>query len=173
MDLGHCGGTLAAITDRYAPVLRPETGTRIVWPGQESASSVIAWRRWRWASAARSSSSRSSLLSASRSTWRGDRVARPKSGSAEMISASPSIGGVGKTWLIARVRPEKHAGGTGVVVHANRLLRAQDFAPDPDECGLDRVPGLDPLDRRWRTTPLWSGQRSPVDLGVWRQRQRG
>ena len=29
----HCGGTLAAITDRYAPVLRPETGTRIVVAG--------------------------------------------------------------------------------------------------------------------------------------------
>ena len=65
------------------------------------------------------------------------------------------------------------ARGEDVVVHADRLLRGQDVAPDPDECGLDRVPGLDPLGRRWRTTPLRSGQRSPVDLGVWRQRQRG
>src|ERR1019366_3544325 len=65
------------------------------------------------------------------------------------------------------------AEGEKVVVHADWLLGGEEVAPDPGEGRLDRVPGLDPAGRRWRSTPPRGGQRGPVDLRIRRQRKRG
>src|ERR1022692_1038929 len=178
MDLGHCGGTWVATNDQYAPVLRPETGTRIVVAG--SGIGVFCRRLAPMALGKRRAQQLVQVLVAERVEI---GVARRARSAAEVRIGGDDLGplcdrGAGEDVVNRQVHAvgvsdaddeygrgqRVTARGEEVVVHADRLLRGEDVAPDPDECGLDRVPGLDPLDRRRRSTPLRSGQRSPVDL---------
>src|ERR1017187_2357687 len=82
------GAALRSACPRAAGRRGPSSSRRY-----EPGPSAIAWRRLRWASAARSSSSRSSSVSAYSSAWRDEPAASPKSGSAETTSASSATVG--------------------------------------------------------------------------------